>query len=592
MRVTTIDRRDQSREVIDTFLGLNRGVKIRKDEFNDMLNLTSMHYPLLANRVKRGTVTTLTDPGGMIEKDALCYVADGTLYVNDEPTALTNLTSGEKQLIGMGAYICVFPDKKYWNTEDATDYGSMEASYSSGEQSTVDYYPCDVDGKVYEVGSVGDTEPTDPANGFIWADTSGSKTVLMQYSTTQAMWVSIPTVYTKIVFRSTGQVPAAFKQYDGVKISGCSVLDDLNGDKILYGVGGSDDSENPEEDYIIVVGLLTGAQEAQADSVTITRTLPDLDYVCECQNRLWGCYYGLSGGKIINEIYCCALGDFKNWRQYMGLATDSWTASVGSDGQWTGAVNYLGHPCFFKEERIHTVSVSSEGAHQIQETVCRGVQKGSHKSLQVVDETLFYKSRADVCAWQGGFPNNVSYQLGEDERYTEAAAGVFRGKYYISMKDRGNNWHLFVYDTRNKLWHREDNLHAQCFCRVDDELYCIESGTGKLIAMMGTEGTQEESISWMAESGILYYEYANRKYLSRFTVKVWLAEGASMKVWIQYDSDGTWHDVGTVTRRGMGTTLLPVKPRRCDHMKIRFTGTGDAKVFSITRILEVGSDYK
>ena len=38
--------------------------------------------------------------------------------------------------------------------------------------------------------------------------------------------------------------------------------------------------------------------------------------------------------------------------------------------------------------------------------------------------------------------------------------------------------------------------------------------------------------------------------------------------------------------------LLPVKPRRCDHLKIRFTGTGDAKIFSVTRILEVGSDYK
>ena len=116
-----------------------------------------------------------------------------------------------------------------------------------------------------------------------------------------------------------------------------------------------------------MVGLLTAAEEAQSDTITITRTLPDMDYVCECQNRLWGCYYGLSGGKVINAIYCCARGDFKNWRQYMGLATDSWTASVGSDGQWTGAANYLGHPCFFKEERIHTVTVSSEGAHQIQD---------------------------------------------------------------------------------------------------------------------------------------------------------------------------------------------------------------------------------
>jgi len=592
MRVAMIDRRSQSREVIDTFLGLNKNMKIRKDEFNDMLNMTSLHYPLLANRPKRGQVSTLTKPGGMIEKDALCYVANGSLYVNGTETGLTGLADGEKQLVGMGAYICVFPDKKYYNTEDATDCGSMEASYSSGAGSTVDYYPCDAEGTVYTNITASTTEPTNPANGALWADTSGNTTVLMQYSSTQAMWVSIPTVYTKIVFRTTGSIPALFKQYDGVKISGCSALSDLNGDKILYGLGGSGATGATAEDYIIVVGLITAASEAQQDTVTITRTLPDMDYVCECQNRLWGCYYGLSGGKIINEIYCCALGDFKNWRQYMGLATDSWTASVGSDGQWTGAANYLGHPCFFKEERIHAVSVSSEGAHQIQETVCRGVQKGSWKSLVVVDETLFYKSRTDICAWQGGFPVNVSIALGDEEKYSSAAAGCFRGKYYISMKDSANHWHLLVYDTRTKLWHREDDLHAICFCRVDDELYCIESGTNKLWALMGSAGTKESSVSWMAESGILYYEYANRKYLSRFTVKVWLAEGASMKVWIQYDSDGVWKDVGTVTRKGMGTTLLPVKPRRCDHLKIKFTGTGDAKVFSVTRILEVGSDYK
>lgn len=590
MRVATIDRRNQSREVIESFRGLNRRTKIRNDEFNDMLNMTSLHYPLLANRGKRGTVKTLTNPGGMIEKDALCYVANGTLYVNDLPTALTGLSSGEKQLVGMGAYITVFPDKKYYNTEDATDYGSMEASYTSS--GTVDYYPCDVDGNVYESISEGDIEPSNPSNGELWADTSSGTTVLMQYSSTQAMWVSIPTVYTKIVFRTQGRIPASFKQYDGVTISGCEVLDDLNGEKILYAVGGSGETGNLKEDYIIVVGLLVGMREAVQNTVTITRTLPNLDYVCECQNRLWGCYFGLSEGKIINEIYCCALGDFKNWRQYMGLATDSWTASVGSDGQWTGAVNYLGHPCFFKEERIHTISVSSEGAHQIQETVCRGVQKGSWKSLQVVEETLYYKSRTDICAWQGGFPTNASTALGDEERYTDAAAGCHRGRYYISMKDRSSKWHLLVYDTRTGLWHREDDLHAQCFCRVDDELYCIESGTGKLLALMGSAGTLEESVSWMAESGILYYEYPNRKYLSRFTVKVHLEEGASMDIWCQYDSDGEWKNVGTVTRKGMGTTLVPVKPRRCDHLKIRFTGTGDAKVFSVTRILEVGSDYK
>lgn len=586
MRLPRIEKRTQSRELIDTFLGYKHRDKIANNEFWNMQNLTGKYYPLMANRDKRGIVATLTNPGGLIEKDALCYVADGTLYVNGTATAITNLTTGEKQLVGMGAYIVIFPDKVYYNTEDSTDYGNLEASYTN--TGTVDYYPCDVDGNTYEIQSVSATEPDSPENGMIWADTSGSTTVLMQWSTVQAMWVTIPTVYTKIVFRSLGSIPELFKQYDGVTISGTGIPEDLSGEKILYGVGGS----TTEEDYIVVIGLLTEALEGESSSVTVARSVPTMDYVCECQNRLWGCYYGVGNGKILNEIYCCALGDFKNWRQYMGLSTDSWTASVGSDGQWTGAVNYLGHPCFFKEDRIHAVSVSSQGAHQIEETVCRGVQKGSWRSLVVVDETLYYKSRTDVCAWQGGFPKTASYALGDEERYSNAVAGEYNGNYYISMKDRLNNWHLFVFDSKYGLWYREDSLHVMCFCRVDDELYCIEAGTGKLIALRGTTGTKEQTVEWMAESGILYYEYPDRKYLSRFTVKVWLAEGASMNLYAQYDSSGTWVPIGSVTRKGMGTTLVPVKPRRCDHMKLRFTGTGDVKVFAITKILELGSDYK
>ena len=591
MRLPAIEMRRQTRDVIERFFGYNHREKIDKAEFWDMQNMSGREYPLLAPRKKRGTVRVITKPGGLIEKDALCSVENGTLYVNGVATSVTGLTEGEKQMVGMGAYIVIFPDKVYYNTEDSSDTGSLEASYTAGN--TVNYYPCDVDGNVYTVSTASDTEPETPENGMIWADTSGATTVFMQYSTAQAMWVSIPTVYTKIEFNSAGSVPALFKQYDGVTIGSTKFPDQLDGEKILYAVGGSAASGNDAavQDYIVVVGLITEASTEQSNAITIRRKTPKLDYVCECQNRLWGCFYGIDGGKVINEIYCCALGDFKNWRQYLGLSTDSWTASIGSDGPWTGAVNYLGHPCFFKENRIHSINVSSVGAHQIDETICRGVQKGSWRSLQVVEETLYYKSRTGICAWQGGFPSGVSEALG-DEKYSAAVAGSYGDLYYISMKDSSNHWYLFVYDTKKGFWHREDSLHVMCFCRVDDALYCIDADTNKLLDLNGTVGTKETSVTWKAESGILYYETVDRKYLSRFNIKVWLEENAEIKIYAQYDSDGTWVDVGTVTRKGMGTTLVPVRPRRCDHLRLRISGTGDAKIFSMTRILEVGSDYK
>lgn len=579
-QLPTLDYEYTDREVTDTFAGYNHNLKIGDGEFYETKNLTSAYYPLLAERKKRGLVRRLTAPGGLLAKDKLAYVDNGTLYYDGEATSLTGLSAGEKQLVSMGAYICVFPDKKYYNTADAADYGSMEAYYTS--TGTVKYTMCRADGSEYARPTVSAAAPEQPENAALWIDTSQEKHVLKQWSSATQEWVSVPTVYTRIQFISNGEIPGLFSVYDGVTISGAGV-DDVNGTKVIYAIGGG----GTELDYVVVVGLLEQAYEQTEGSVSLKRSVPDMDYVCESQNRLWGCYYGNDGEKNLNGIYCCALGDFKNWRQYMGLSTDSWTASVGSDGPWTGAVNYLGYPTFFKEDRIHRVSISSVGAHQISETVCRGVQNGSSRSLVVVNETLLYKSRSDVCAYQGGFPVSISGALGE-ELYTDAAAGAVRDRYYISMKDGMGQSQLFVYDMGRGLWMHEDGFKADAFARVDNELYALSDKL--LYAMLGSSGEEEAFVSWEAETGILYYQYPDKKYVSRFNVRVQMEEGAEMDIYIQYDSSGVWERKGRIKLKGTNTVTVPIRPRRCDHMRIKLVGKGGFRLFSVAKIITFGSD--
>ena len=570
------------RVTTDRFRGYEHRLHIPDGAFFETRNLSGDQYPLLASRRPRGLVTSLENPGGLLEKDAPCWVAEGTLYVNGLATALTGLTPGEKQLVSMGAYVLIFPDKVYYNTADPADWGSMEASIKT--LGAVTYTPCSVDGEAYPVGSIGPQEPAAPENGEIWIDTADGATVYRQWSQVSLLWVEIETVYTRIGFTSRGEIPRLFRQYDGVSISG-SQKEELNGEKILYAVGGNENTD----DFVVVTGLLREAYTDEGKQLKLERKLPQMDYVCECQNRLWGCFYGSDGEKNLNEIYCSALGDFRNFRQYLGLSTDSWTASVGSDGPWTGAVNYLGSPTFFKENRIHRVSVSSGGAHRLEETVCRGVQRGSHKSLCVVGETLLYKSRTEVCAWQGGFPQSVSSELGE-KNYYEAAAGSIGEKYYISMRDDAGTWSLFVYDLGKGLWYREDGLHALCFARCGDSLLCIDARTGKLWDLQGAAGVQETPISWLAETGVQSYETADRKCLTRFDFKLQLARGGWMKVFLNYDSGEDWLPAGEIEGRGLETVLLPVRPRRCDHLRLRLEGEGELRLFSITRKLRKGSD--
>ncbi len=581
----TLQKPPSTREVTDNFAGYNHNRRIQDGEFFETKNLSTREFPLLSNRQRRGVLDqSFTRLQAIIAKDALYWVDNGTLYANGTATGLTGLqTVKETQLVSMGAYICVFPDNKYINTMDLTDYGSMGESWTYTGSMT--YSMCHEDGTVYTDVIRGTTEPERHSAGTVWIDTDDGEVKV--YSEYEETWVVLETVYTRLDFTTQGQIPAAFKMYDGVNVSGAH-FEDLNGSKILYAVGGSagtgnDDAEN---DYVVLIGIQEEPYTTLATDFRIERTVPDMDFVCECQNRLWGCFYGNDGTKNINEIYCCALGDFRNWEQYLGVSTDSWRASRGSDGPFTGCINYLGAPTFFKENVIHTVSVSPVGAHQIADLPARGVQQGSHKSLAIVNETLYYKTRTGVVAYQGGMPADVSAQLG-DERYYNAVAGVYGQKYYISMKDASQAWQFFCFDVARGIWIHEDGLHAECFAQVDDELY-VQSGN-QILALNGTAGTLEAPPDWVAETGIQYYSYPDKKYVSQYVIRMYMEPDTEIQVFLEYDSNGVWCWSGRYHVRRTGTVNMPIRPRRCDHMRMRIEGRGEVRIFSIARVIEIGS---
>lgn len=584
LKLPKLQSRSAQKINTEVFGGYNANARVSVGEWNETKNLSTRDYPMMATRPRRGVKdTTFTKLQAIIAKDALYWVDNGTLWANGHETALRGLqTERETQLVSMGAYICVFPDKKYYNTADPADWGSMGADWTY--KGSVRYRMCHSDGEIYNNVVHSTTEPESKSG--VWVEPDGTA---HEYSTVQESWIVIETVYTRLDFTTMGQVPKLFKEMDGVNVEGC-YDDDLNGSKILYAVGGSE----TENDWIVLVGIQEQEQEDSA-TIHIVRKVPDMDFVCEAQNRLWGCFYGNDGTQNLNEIYCCALGDFKNWEQYLGVATDSWRGSRGSDGVWTGCINYLGTPTFFKEDVIHPVSVSSVGAHQIDDIPARGVQKDCHNSMAIVNETLYYKARSGIVAYQGGMPADVGAALGE-EKFFEAAAGAFGQKYYISMRSKDGVWKLFCFDAARGLWVHEDELHVERFAQLDDDLYA--QSENQIIAMLGTEGTQEKRLTWAVESGIVYYDRIFRQtrpgksYLSRFDIRMMMREEAEMRLYIEYDSDGNWVESGSASalQNGVGTVLLPVRPRRCDHLRLKLEGQGDVKIFSIVWVLQKGSD--
>ena len=577
MRFPKLRELEASRQMVDTFRGYNHNLRISDGEFFDMKNMTSDYYPVLSPRKKRGLYASPNSPKGMIAKDALCYV-DGTKFVINEYPVDMGLNDEPKQLISMGAYVIIMPDKKWINTLDTTEFGNIEASYTS--ESDVTFSLCTVDGADYEDMTVSASEPADPENMALWIDTSSTPHSLKQYSATSAMWVQIATTYVKISCPNIGK---SFELYDGVTISGIKdeALQDLNASMSIWA---------KDDDYIVVVGILDAvtAQTVEEGAIKVERKMPEMDFITESENRLWGCRYGVANnGEVVNEIYASKLGDFKNWNCFMGLATDSYAASCGTDGQFTGAITHMGYPLFFKENCVHKVYGNYPANFQIQTTACRGVQKGCHKSLAIVNEVLYYKARSGICAYDGSLPTEASYVLG-NEAYSDAVGGAHGNKYYVSMKDVMGQWNLFVYDTAKGMWHKEDDFQADSFCSCRNELYAIYCGD--IICMLGSGEDYEGDLDWMVQTGEIGISSPDMKYISRLTVRMAMDIGSEVRFYAQYDFSDEWEPLFSLRSDNLRSFSLPIRPKRCDHMKLRVEGEGMAKIYSITKTIEQGSE--
>lgn len=111
-------------------------------------------------------------------------------------------------------------------------------------------------------------------------------------------------------------------------------------------------------------------------------------------------------------------------------------------------------------------------------------------------------------------------------------------------------------------------------------------------------GNTNERLEWMVETGILTHANAkyesskspDKKYVSRIDLRMQLDIGSCAMIFVQYDSSGSWEHISTVTGTTLRTFSLPIRPKRCDHLRLKIQGEGVAKIFSIAKTFEQGSD--
>ena len=589
---------------------------------------------------------TYKNLNGILGDVGFAAVWGNDLYYMGSKVEGITLIDGEKRMLAMGANIIIYPDAVYYNTVSG-EYGEIDqvtacakAEYvmfdditfnisKSGSLSANIAY-ASTNGNTYSItrvsvlgstASQGEYDYTanpniredNPASfsissgmsanaspytavfgtcdGYLYycktADVQENKTASGDYTYryTNAVWEKVNIEYAQLSEENFTALGFTAEQIGSIWV-GDTLLEIEHGDgyyRIL--------NENIAEIFRFyrnvknnnaykAVGLSAGQWKH--------KTLPALDYVCVHENRLWGCHYGSMAnlGDSANEIYCSALGDFKTWTLSSETSTlpgDPYTASVGEYGKFTGCISYRGYVLFFKDDVIYRVSGNKPSNFQIEKISETGLQSGCEKSMEIIDEVLYYKSRSGVYAYDGSLPQKISDALGSIY-YTDAVAGHLLGKYYISMVSDGVR-KLYVYDTRNGLWHAEDSANAEFFTEyegalyagVDNDIVCLSGSPAKIFGDTEREG----DVCWYAETGDIGLGSPYQKYFRRILIRMDMDVGARVTVELQCDS-GDWQTAMDFTAANKRSVQMPIVTPRCDHMRMRISGVGNAKIYSVS----------
>lgn len=585
----------------DSFGGLDRRLGAKDGAITAMENMTGDHWPVMSPRPPRRKSAQIENPYALGGADKLFWVSGTQFYYNG--AAKGTVTTGPKRFSCLGSYVVIWPDKRYYNAQTDT-FGALEASIASGWGEVMSmpspsglsternclYMPgCNAENIFAPNEAVRISGCDDAKNNktlvireidgsyLYFYDESFSLPATLRYEAGEGLAVGDYCFY-----NPQGEIYYSFAVETAVPV-GCSLILGMNSMEIaVVTVDGTQLQTITAE-----LGAWPEATEltmqeycppqTQSGTVTVSREVPALEHCFQCANRLWG----VAG----NAIWCSYLGDPKVWYNFDQKATACWSVEAGSPGAFTAACAYGGYPLFFKEDHIYRVYGTKSANFQLFDTQTLGVEAGSAKSLAVVGQTLYYKSRAGFAAYAGGVPRLIDAALGT-ERRQDAAAGTDGRKYYVSCRE-GSAWSLLVYDAQNGLWHREDDSRAVDFAWCGGELYmlCADGGLwmiGRVRASGGeSEGVFESGceLAPMTGSG---YDAVTRLY---FRVS---AEGA-LTAEVEYDGSGVWEKMTSIAGQSRRVRTVELVPRRCGEFRVRLRGRSDWKLWALGREYAAGS---
>jgi len=360
-------------------------------------------------------------------------------------------------------------------------------------------------------------------------------------------------------------IASAFADGDVVDVTGTGI----EGKRIVVMEIDADTDTITFVDGAITLGTYSG-------DLSVKTSTPELDFICSSNNRIWGVC------NDDNTVYASALGDPTAFFDYTG-ESGAYSLAIGSEGDFTGICNYGGGVLVWKENILHKILGNYPSEYYMIDYPVYGVQKGSEKSVVVINNVLFYKGVYGVYQYGGNTPQNISANLGNDI-YKNAVAGTDGRKYYVNMQDAAGNYHLYAYDLLHGLWMKEEDGQMPAITNLDQDLYMVKGG-----ALYKTGASVDPALEWTGEFVETTEDTFSRKGYLKTLVRLDMTTGSSLKIYAKEDRRA-YREVFAKDAGSEVTLLVPIRLGRCDRWQLKFEGVGEVTIRAIGREYVGGSE--
>lgn len=525
MILPSVNRLNKREARIVSMGGLNFTDDYKQGALASCMNMSARRYPYMASRNPRLTLEGYENCTAVSSWNELVTVRHGLLYYGAR--RIGTVQNGPKQFAMVNTKLVIWPDKVY------LDLPTMTIKPLAAEVTAT----------------------------------------------------SVTFTENSITMTGVGDLREIFTTGDGLIITGCMALPHNNRYR-----------DNPATVKTVSPDTLTFTLTDQNKftpgdetvPVTFERPVPDLDYICESENRLWGV------SNADKTIYASALGDPCTFFDYSGEATDSFAVAVGSAGDFTGCNKLSSSVCFWKENTLHKMLGSYPAEYQLYTYEFEGVKSGCNKSIVLLNERMYYVGTRGVYQFAGASPSLVSKTLGDID-WDNAVGGTDGNTIYYAAEVNGEQ-RMFTLDMATGIWLEEEDFQGVYdFTRIGNDLFYAEK-TGLIRQVNAGEHSYDftwqmtfkpvfETVSGAYNSSALIF--AKKKY-SKLILRLDLPAGSKIQAMVKHDN-GPWVNCGEKEGPYENLCEMVIPINRCDKFELHLFGHGPCTVLNMVRMYLTGS---